>query len=528
MPPDFNEADDKFGDLPAAAVMHGLPVPNLMEQALLRNEARLGIGGTLMVKTGKRTGRSPKDKFIVETADAADVVWREANQFMPAECFDLLWQDMRDHLSAREIFVQDLTAGADPEYRVNIRAVTELAWHSLFIRHLLRPAGPGFRPDFLIISCPDFRADPGRHGCRSECVVAVNLERGIVLIAGTGYAGEIKKSAFTLLNRILPERGVVSMHCSANHARGDPEDSAIFFGLSGTGKTTLSSVSERVLVGDDEHAWSDSGIFNIEGGCYAKTLNLDPSDEPEIFAAASKFGTVIENMVFDPRTRQLDFSDSSITENTRCAYPLESISGASASGAAGHPRNVFMLTCDAFGVLPPIARLTPAQAMFQFLSGFTAKVAGTEQGISDPAPVFSACFGGPFMPLRPEVYGKLLRKRIEDNGSHCWLVNTGWTGGGFGTGQRMPVGFTRALLNSALTGQLAAGGFRRDEAFGLEIPMAAAGVPHHLLFPKRSWQDQAAYDASANRVKSLFAENFRRFEAFVDRDVAAAAVGGGQ
>ena len=526
MPSDSRGDKCGFGNVPAASLLHGLPAPALIEQALLRGEGSLGTGGTLLVDTGRRTGRSPRDKFTVDTPGAPDVIWRESNQLMAEECFDRLWQDMRGHLAGREMFVQDLTAGADPKFQVNIRVATELAWHSLFIRHLLRPAGPGGRPDYLIIDCPSFRADPVRHGSRTDCVVAVNFERRIVLIAGTGYAGEIKKSVFTLLNRILPEQGVVSMHCSANHAPGDPADAAIFFGLSGTGKTTLSSVAGRVLIGDDEHAWSDSGIFNIENGCYAKTLKLDPATEPEIFGTTAKFSTVIENMVWDSETRQIDFSDSSITENTRCAYPLESIPGASPTGMAGHARNVFMLTCDAFGVLPPIARLTPAQAVYHFLSGFTAKVAGTEQGISEPLPVFSACFGSPFLPLRPEVYGNLLRRRIEENSSDCWLVNTGWTGGGYGTGQRMPIGFTRALLNAALTGQLTKSEFRRDEAFGLDIPVAASGVPHHLLLPKRSWQDHAAYDSSADRVKSLFANNFRRFESFVDGDVAAAAIGG--
>lgn len=511
-------------DIPALSLLSGLSESQLIEQAILRREGQLGMGGTLLVNTGFMTGRSPQDKYIADPETGSDPIWRGGNRMMSTEHFERLRRDMYQHMASRELFVQDLAACADPEFQVVIRVVTELAWHSLFIRHLLRQATEDPEPEFLIVNCPSFSADPERHGCRSKNVVAISFEKRVVLIAGTGYSGEIKKSVFTLLNRILPERGVVSMHCSANHALDDPDDSAIFFGLSGTGKTTLSSVSERALIGDDEHGWSDTGIFNIEGGCYAKTLNLDPAAEPEIYGTTSQFGTVIENMKFDPQTLELDFADSSITENIRCAYPLESIPGASVTGRGGHPKNLFMLTCDAFGVLPPISRLTPEQAIYQFLSGFTSKVAGTEQGISHPLPVFSACFGSPFLPLRPEVYGKLLRRRIEDSKADCWLVNTGWTGGGYGIGQRMPIGFTRALLNAALNGKLARVEFCQDPEFGLAIPVAAAGVPHHLLLPKRSWQDPAAYDASAAKVKALFAENFRHFEARVDPDVAAAAI----
>ncbi len=501
-------------ELPASTICHiGANIPNLMEWALKRGEGRLGSGGALLVKTGKFTGRSPKNKYIVETDEP---IWRDANQSMSHESFETLWQDISAYLAGREIFVQDLVAGADPNCQVHIRVATEFAWHSLFIRHLLRDIKCDRRADYLIIDCPNFIPEPKRHGCNSESVVAINFEKRAVIIAGTGYAGEIKKSVFTIMNRILPEQGVMSMHCSANHTQGDPDDTAIFFGLSGTGKTTLSSVSGRVLIGDDEHGWSSQGVFNIEGGCYAKTFNLDPEAEPEIYGATSKFGTIIENMGFDSETCELDFSDSSITENTRCAYPIDSIPHSSASGMAGPAKHVFMLTCDAFGVLPPIARLTADQAIYHFLSGFTAKVAGTEQGISDPTPVFSACFGHPFLPLHPKIYGDLLRKRIEKNQSQCWLVNTGWSGGGYGVGQRMPIGFTRALLAAALNGRLDQAGFTREDVFGLQIPIAATGVPHHLLLPKRSWQDQLAYDHSAGRVKSLFAENFRQFTPFFE------------
>lgn len=510
----------------ASEVNYNLSVPKLVEMALKRGEASLGIGGSILVNTGRFTGRSPKDKFIVGNSDASGDIWTEVNSLMPQDCFERLWQDMQDHISKQSVFVQDLAAGAEPDYQVNIRVVTEFAWHSLFIHHLLRKSIKKGDLEYLIVNCPSFLANPERHGCRSTNVVAINFEQRIVLIAGSGYAGEIKKSVFTLLNRILPEQGIVSMHCSANHAIGNPDSTAIFFGLSGTGKTTLSSSSDRVLIGDDEHAWSNSGIFNIEGGCYAKTLNLDPVAEPDIYRTTSKFATIIENMVFDPDSCELDFADSTITENTRCAYPLESINMSSSSGMAGHPKNVFMLTCDAYGVLPPISRLSSAQAMYHFLSGFTSKVAGTEQGISEPEPVFSACFGSPFLPLKPEVYGKLLRDRIETNNSDCWLVNTGWTGGSFGVGQRMPIEFTRALLNSALSGQLVKKEFSREEAFGLEIPIAVQGVPHHLLLPQRSWQDHSAYDRTANHVKSLFEDNFRQYEGFVEEDILVAGVGG--
>ncbi len=373
---------------------------------------------------------------------------------MEPEAFDRLHADMLEHMKGKDYFVQDLYGGADPALRLDVRVVTELAWHGLFIRNLLRrPEASelaGFLPEFTIINCPSFKADPARHGCRSETVIALNFDKKLILIGNTAYAGENKKSVFTLLNYILPEKGVMPMHCSANHALGNPNDSAIFFGLSGTGKTTLSADPSRTLIGDDEHGWSDNGIFNFEGGCYAKTINLSAEAEPEIYATCFKFGTVIENMVYDPDTLELDFEDNSLTDNMRCAYPLEQISNASETSLGGQPRNVIMLTCDAYGVLPPIARLTPAQAMYHFLSGFTSKTPGTEVGVTEPTPTFSTCFGAPFMPRRPEVYGKLLQEKIAKTGAACWLVNTGWTGGAFGTGKRMPIKATRALLTAAL------------------------------------------------------------------------------
>ena len=510
-------------------VRYNLAEPALMQHALARGEGTLGRGGALLVSTGAYTGRSPRDKHVVRTPANEGAIWWDANAAMTPESFARLRTDLVAHMAGRDAFVQDLYAGADPAHRLDVRVVTELAWHGLFIRHLLRRPDPAelatFEPGFTIVNCPSFKADPSRHGCRSEVVIAISFEDREVLIGGTEYAGENKKSVFTLLNYLLPERGVMPMHCSANHAIGDPEDSAIFFGLSGTGKTTLSAAPDRTLIGDDEHGWSDDGIFNFEGGCYAKTIDLSAEAEPEIYATTSRFGTVIENMVHDPDTFALDFSDQSITANMRAAYPLEAISNASATGRGGHPRNVVMLTCDAFGVLPPIARLTPAQAIYHFLSGFTSKVAGTERGVTEPEPTFSTCFGAPFMPRLPTVYGALLKGRIARHGSDCWLVNTGWTGGAYGTGSRMPIRATRALLSAALDGTLASGAFRRDPNFGFEVPTSCPGVEAGLLDPRGTWADPEAYDAQARKLVAMFAANFAKYESDIDEDVRACAIG---
>ena len=448
---------------------------------------------------------------------------------MAPGAFDTLHADMLAHMQGRDYFVQDLFGGADPAHRVDVRMITELAWHGLFIRHLLRRPDSAdldtFVPDWTVINCPGFEADPVRHGCRTSTVIVLNFDKKLILIAGTAYAGENKKAVFTLLNYLLPDQGVMPMHCSANHGIGDPDDLAVFFGLSGTGKTTLSADPARMLIGDDEHGWSDRGTFNFEGGCYAKTINLNPSAEPQIYATTLRFGTVVENVVYDPETFEIDFDDDSLTANTRCAYPLEYISNASATGLGGHPRNIIMLTCDAFGVLPPIARLTPAQAMYHFLSGFTSKVAGTERGVTEPQPTFSTCFGAPFMPRRPEVYGKLLQAKIAKHGAACWLVNTGWTGGAYGVGRRMPIAATRALLTAALDGSLATAAFRRDPNFGFEVPVAVAGVDPALLNPRQTWADGAAYDAQARKLVAMFAENFGQYVPFIDADVKAAAIG---
>jgi phosphoenolpyruvate carboxykinase (ATP) len=503
--------------------------PVLVEKSLLRGESTLGKGGALLVTTGEHTGRSPKDKFVVKTPSVEDAIWWENNPPMEPSAFDVLHADMLDHMKGREYFVQDLYGGADPVHRLDVRIVTELAWHGLFIRHLLRRPErdelDSFVPEFTIINCPSFQADPAKHGCRSGTVIALNFDKKLILIGGTAYAGENKKSVFSLLNYLLPAKGVMPMHCSANHAPGKPEDTAIFFGLSGTGKTTLSADPARTLIGDDEHGWSDEGTFNFEGGCYAKTINLSADAEPEIYATTEKFGTIIENMVFDPETKDLDFQDDSLTANMRCAYPLNYISNASENSLGGQPKNIIMLTCDAFGVLPPISRLTPAQAMYHFLSGFTSKVAGTEQGVTEPQPTFSTCFGAPFMPRRPEVYGNLLRDRIAGSGATCWLVNTGWTGGGYGVGSRMPIRATRALLTAALNGTLNDAEFRKDDNFGFDVPIDVDGVANVLLDPRRTWHHSETYDRDAARLVTMFAENFAQYEPYIDDDVKDVMLG---
>ncbi len=500
----------------------------LVQASINRGESELGKGGTVLVSTGKHTGRSPKDKYVVREPSVEDSIWWDNNAPMSPEHFETLYQDMLEHVKGGELFVQDLFGGADPAYRLNVRIINEMAWHNLFARHMFRRPSleelDDFVPGFTVLNCPSFKADPARHGCRSETIIAVSFERKLILVGDSEYAGENKKGIFSVLNYLLPDQGVMPMHCSANHAKDDPENVAIFFGLSGTGKTTLSADPNRVLLGDDEHGWSDTGTFNFEGGCYAKTISLSAEAEPEIYATTEKFATVIENMVYDPHTKELDFEDTSLTANMRCAYPLDYISNASKTSQGGMPRNIIMLTCDAFGVLPPIARLTPAQAMYHFLSGFTSKVAGTEKGVTEPQPTFSTCFGAPFMPRRPEVYGTLLRDKIAQHGATCWLVNTGWTGGAYGTGSRMPIRATRALLTAALNGSLNDADFRRDPNFGFEVPVSVAGVADLLLDPRRTWDDPKAYDVQAAKLVEMFADNFAQYTDHVGDDVLAAAV----
>ncbi|ALI55463.1 phosphoenolpyruvate carboxykinase [Celeribacter marinus] len=525
--PDFTLDTQGISDL--GNVYYNLLEPALIEEALKRGEGTLGKGGSLYVTTGEHTGRSPNDKYVVRTPSVEDTIWWENNQPMEADKFDVLYADMVEHMKGGDYFVEDLYGGADAAHRLDVRMVTELAWHALFNRTMLRRPAltevDHFEADYTVINCPSFKADPAKHGCRSGTVIALNFDRKLILVGGTSYAGENKKGVFTLLNYILPGKGVMAMHCSANHAPGNPVDTAIFFGLSGTGKTTLSADPDRVLIGDDEHGWSERGTFNFEGGCYAKTIDLSAEAEPEIYATTTKFGTVIENMVFDEHTKDLDFEDSSLTANMRCAYPLHYISNASETALGGHPKNIIMLTCDAFGVLPPIARLSPAQAMYHFLSGFTSKVAGTEKGITEPVPTFSTCFGAPFMPRRPEAYGNLLRDKIAKHGATCWLVNTGWTGGAYGIGSRMPIKATRNLLHSALDGSLSGVEFRKDENFGFEVPVSVPGVADILLDPRRTWADKEGYDAQAEKLVSMFSENFIQYLDYIDDDVKSAAIG---
>ncbi len=491
------------------------PASVLEAMSLERGEVQRTVTGALVAETGQHTGRSPRDKFIVRDEATEHRVWWDNNSSLTRKQFETLRTDMMQHARLKSLFVQDLIAGADAAFAVPTRVVTELAWHALFIRHLLRvpQADAGFAPRLTIVNLPSFKADPDRHGTRSETVIAIDLTQKLVLIGGTQYAGEIKKAVFTFLNDLLPDRGVLPMHCSANF--GKAGDTAVFFGLSGTGKTTLSTDPDRTLIGDDEHGWSPAGVFNFEGGCYAKVVNLSPETEPEIHAAALRKGTILENVVLDTATGGVDFADTSLTENTRAAYPLDAIANASATGRGGIPKAIFMLTADAFGVLPPVALLNADEAMYHFLSGYTAKVAGTERGVKEPQATFSACFGAPFLPRPPQVYGTMLRELITRHNVPCYLVNTGWTGGAFGTGKRMSIAASRAILASGLSGALNCADTRRDEHFGFRVPLAVAGVDAKLLDPRQCWADASAYDAAAGELVRRFAQNFRKYESDV-------------
>ncbi|MEM9739393.1 MAG: phosphoenolpyruvate carboxykinase [Pseudomonadota bacterium] len=514
---------DKLGIAPKGVYAHWNEA-RLHEAAIANGEARVAQGGALVVETGLHTGRSAKDKFTVRDDLTEDTVWWDNNASMTPAQFDVLWDDFKAHLETRDVYLQHLFGGADLDHRLPVRIVNEFAWHSLFIRHLLRiPTAAeydGFDPEFTIINLPSFRADPDRHGTVSKTVIAVNLAKKLVLIGGTSYAGETKKSVFTILNYLLPAKGVMPMHCSVNTSEHD--DACIFFGLSGTGKTTLSADSKRVLVGDDEHGWSENGLFNFEGGCYAKMIRLSEEAEPEIYATTKQWGTVLENVVMDPETRTLDLDDGSLAENSRGAYPISAIPNASLTGRCGQPKNLVMLTCDAFGVMPPIAKLTPAQAMYHFLSGYTAKVAGTEKGVTEPTATFSTCFGGPFMPRHPSEYGNLLRDLIAKYDVDCWLVSTGWTGGPHGEGSRMPIKATRTLLDAAMDGSLNGASFRTDETFGFQVPTAVDGVDAKILDPRRTWSDPKAYDAQAAKLAEMFIRNFAIYDAHVGASVRAA------
>ena len=500
----------------AANLIENWGTAPLIEQAVRNGEGMLAKDGPFVVATGAHTGRSANDKFIVrDESTEATIWWGATNKAITPAHFAVLKADFFAALTdKKQLYVQHLFGGSQSAHRVNVQVVTELAWHSLFVRTMLvRPTAAelaDFSSDYTIVDLPSFRADPARHGCRSETVIAVNFAEKLILIGGTAYAGEMKKSVFGLLNYLLPAEGIMPMHCSANI--GPDGDTAVFFGLSGTGKTTLSADASRTLIGDDEHGWSDTAVFNFEGGCYAKMIRLSAEAEPEIFATTKRFGTILENVVIDPVTRVIDLDDDSLAENSRGSYPIDFIPNASAQNMGPVPHTIIMLTADAYGVLPPIAQLTPDQAMYHFLSGYTARVAGTEIGVTEPTATFSTCFGAPFMPRHPSVYGNLLKERIARGGVQCWLVNTGWTGGQYGTGSRMPIKATRALLNAALDGSLSKGAFRTDPNFDSAI-----------LDPRGTWADKQGYDATAQKLVRQFIDNFAQFEAHVDDGVMQAA-----
>ena len=503
--------------------------PQLYESTVRTQSGRIAEHGPLVVDTRPYTGRSPKDKFIVHDGPERDgIAWGPVNQKTLPETFDALFDKVCGHLSGAELFIEDLNAAADPDFRLPIRLVTESPWAAVFARNMfLRIEDPAeldrHRPEFQIVHAPSFKADPDADGTRSEAFVMIHFGRKVVLIGGTRYAGEIKKSIFTVLNYLLPLQGVLSMHCSANV--GNDDGTALFFGLSGTGKTTLSADPQRPLIGDDEHGWSETGVFNFEGGCYAKAIRLDPRNEPEIHETTRTFGTLLENVVMDDVTRSLDLDDDSLTENTRAAYPITHLPNIVAEGRAGHPRNVIFLTADAFGVLPPISRLSPEQAMYYFLSGYTAKVAGTERGIKEPQATFSACFGEPFLPLPPGVYAKMLGEKIRQHGPDVWLINTGWTAGPYGEGHRIPIPHTRSMVRAALSGSIGATD-RKDPVFGLMTPASVPGVPDPLLTPRETWADKEAFDRQAARLAQMFRDNFKRYESEVSSEVCEAAPAG--
>jgi phosphoenolpyruvate carboxykinase (ATP) len=508
---------------PCGCVHWNLVAPELIQQAVRRDEGLLADMGPFVAITSPHTGRSPNDKFVVKDPDVAqDVWWGKVNQPISPEHFDVLLADVRKYLDASsDLFVQDLWAGADPAHRLSVRFVSPNAWHMQFVRNMfLRPTLadlPSFAANFTVLHAPEMQADPARHGTRTGTFIVLSLAKRTILIGGTRYAGELKKSIFTVMNYLMPKENVLSMHCSANV--GEQGDTALFFGLSGTGKTTLSADPHRFLVGDDEHGWSDEGVFNFEGGCYAKAINLSADGEPEIYRTTQMFGTILENTVLNPTTRQVDFADASITENTRASYPMHYIKRHVAGGRAGHPRHVVFLTADAFGVLPPIAALTREQAMYYFLSGYTAKVAGTERGVKEPQATFSACFGAVFLVWHPSRYAQMLGKLLERHNAQVWLVNTGWTGGAYGVGERMKLGHTRAMIRAALGGELTGAPTVTDPVFGLAVPKSIRDVPSTLLSPRSTWADPTAYDAQARTLAQMFAKNFEQFADGVDTSV---------
>ena len=507
-------------------VYYNLHTPALYEEVLKRNEGVLAHLGPLVVRTGQFTGRSPKDKFVVDDPAVHDYVWwSKVNRPYDPDQFDELHRRMASYLQSKDVFVQDCYAGADPNYRMPVRIITQFAWHNLFARNMFIQAKseelPSFEPEFVVIDCPGFHAFPEYDKTNSDVFILVNFAKKLVLIGGTEYAGEIKKSVFTAMNYFLPFKNVMPMHCSANI--GPQGDTALFFGLSGTGKTTLSADPNRTLIGDDEHGWSDAGVFNFEGGCYAKVIRLSPTAEPEIYDTTRRFGTVLENVMIDTVTRRLDLDDASLTENTRAAYPISHIPNAKRDGMGGHPKNIIFLTCDAQGVLPPIARLTPDQALYQFISGYTSKIAGTEAGLGkEPELTFSACFGGPFMVHHPYFYADLLKRKIERYGVSCWLLNTGWVGGPYNVGKRISIRYTRALLDAALDGSLHGVEYVKDPIFGFEVPKSCPNVPDHVMDPSSSWPDKALYASRYRQLAQRFVENFKKFEDGCAPEVIAA------
>ncbi|MDP9178683.1 MAG: phosphoenolpyruvate carboxykinase (ATP) [Gemmatimonadota bacterium] len=507
---------EKQGLNPTGDVHWNLIAPELMQAAARRNEGEFAEMGPFVARTAPHTGRSPNDKFVVkEESSEKDVDWGKVNQSFSSDKYELLLADVRAYLDgANELFVEDLYCGADPSYRLSVRYVSPNAWHMAFVRNMfIRPEVsdlPTFDPNFTVLHAPEFHADPAKHGTRTGTFIVLNIAERTILIGGTRYAGELKKSMFAVMNFLLPKQGVLSMHCSAN--LGHDGDTALFFGLSGTGKTTLSADPDRSLIGDDEHGWSHDGVFNFEGGCYAKVINLSPDGEPDIYRTTQMFGTILENVVLDPATKRVKFEDQSITENTRASYPLSYIPNNVPSGRAGHPKNVVFLTADAFGVLPPIARLTPDQAMYYFLSGYTAKVAGTERGVTEPQATFSACFGAVFLVWHPTKYAQMLGDLLKQHKSNVWLVNTGWSGGAYGVGKRMKLAHTRAIIHAALSGRLDHANYRTDAVFGLSVPTAISDVPTEVLEPRGTWSDCAAYDEQAAKLAGMFRENFKKFE----------------
>ena len=512
------------GLAPRGQVHWNLVAPALIQDAVRRNEGQLADMGPFRAVTTPHTGRSPNDKFLVKDPSIdGDIDWGKVNQPMDDAHFEALLADVRQYLDAQpELYVQDLYCGADAKYRLAVRYVSPGAWHMAFVRNMfIRPEAtelPTFQPNFTVLHAPEFEATPAKHGTRTGTFIILNLAKRMILIGGTRYAGELKKAMFTVMNYYMPKQGVLSMHCSANI--GKQGDTALFFGLSGTGKTTLSADPERALIGDDEHGWSNEGVFNYEGGCYAKVIGLTPESEPDIYRTTQMFGTILENVVLDDLTRKVQFNDLSITENTRASYPLHYIPNHAPTGCGGHPKNVVLLTADAFGVMPPIARLTRDQALYYFLSGYTAKVAGTERGVKEPQATFSACFGAVFLVWHASKYAEMLGKLIDQHGCDVWLVNTGWTGGGYGVGKRMKLSHTRTMVQALLRGDLHSAATKTDPRFGLAVPAHIAGVPNEVLEPRNTWSDGAAYDAQAHKLAGMFRENFAKFEKFVTPGVA--------